>query len=162
MKISTGLFHVQNLTFNETSSEITCSFADFSNAHGCLVMVFCSGAVNNSELMELNALCDFRINKTGSKTASKQLPAVCFDKQACPALDIFAFDVNEAGTAKLTVAKCITDIPNINPYCSSCTGPDSDPSVMVSPPKASDSPSNEGRHKYIYLYHTFPFVYMCV
>lgn len=147
----TGLFHVQDLTWNEPSKEITCSFAEFSNARGCLLMVICSDTVNNSEVMDLNALCDIMINKTGSKSASIILPARCFDEKACPALDIFAYDVHKDGTVGKTVAKSIRNISNINPYCSSCTTTASDPMLSVILAATSNTSINEGSHKYICL-----------
>ena len=138
----TGLFHVQNLTLDESSMEVTCTFAESSNAFGCKIVLSCS--VNSSECdpVEGNQLCEFVIEKSISSEVSETVPSDCFQNQlSCPRINIIAYDMVDedmidSKTSQNKAAKCIRYTPHSSP--SSSVFP-SIPLTSVTP-----SPSSNG------------------
>ena len=112
-----GLFHVQDLTLDESSMEITCTFADYSNAQGCYIVISCSNS-SKYDKMNLNEECNFEINKNVSSKASRVVPSDCFQNLPCQTTNIYAYDIIEQmipnePTHELA-AKCISYTPHLN------------------------------------------------
>lgn len=103
-----GIFHVQEVTVKENI--ITCTFADQSDAHGCLVRVFSHNADNTNGSSEMNEICTISIIRSESSTAHAVVPNICELDKNNFLFDLFVYDIFMDGHFGLNVAQIIDNI----------------------------------------------------